>query len=124
MTQDRLEGKTLFFCDLGSMDPATRKQHAAITRELFAEVISIEELVNGYAFRLPDGNASLTRAAAFIVHEKECCPFFEFTLVIKPESGPTWLHITGPEGVKPFIQAELGGAPKKEHSRNEMMSRR
>ena len=85
MTENERGGKTLFFCNLGSLDPATRKQHAAITRDLFAEVLSIEELANGYAFRFPDDAAFLTMAAAFIVHEKECCPFFDFTLVIKPE---------------------------------------
>ena len=99
---------------MSAMDPATRTQHIALTRELFMEVQSIEELADGYAFRLPNEVALLTKAGTFISFEKQCCPFFGFAIVVEPEGGPLWLHVTGRQGVKGFIQAELGGALRKE----------
>jgi hypothetical protein len=37
-----------------------------------------------------------------------CCPFFGFALEMEPEGGAVWLSLTGREGVKPFIIAEIG----------------
>lgn len=35
-------------------------------------------------------------------------PFFGFSLDLEPEGGELWLSLTGRDGVKPFIQAEIG----------------
>ena len=50
------------------------------------------------------------KVAEFIANERLCCPFFGFTVEIEPEGGALWLHLTGRDGVKPFIQAEVGAA--------------
>jgi len=42
--------------------------------------------------------------------ERLCCPFFGFGLRIKPEGGAVWLSLTGRDGIKPFIRAEIGQA--------------
>ena len=39
--------------------------------------------------------------------ERLCCPFLTFTLEVSPERGPLLLRLTGAEGVKDFIRAEL-----------------
>ena len=49
------------------------------------------------------------RAIEFIALERLCCPFFGFGLGIEREGGAAWLTLTGREGVKPFIMAEIGG---------------
>lgn len=47
------------------------------------------------------------KAASFITKGRLCCPFFGFSLQLDPEGGAPWLSLTGREGVKPFIQAEI-----------------
>ena len=39
--------------------------------------------------------------------ERLCCPFITFELHIAPNRGPVLLRLTGAEGVKDFIRAEL-----------------
>jgi hypothetical protein len=97
-----------FVCDMTAIGPASRKQHTATTVELFQAVEAIDELPNGYAFRLRNETALLMKVAEFIANERLCCPFLGFTVEIEPEGGAFWLHLTGRDGVKPFIQAELG----------------
>jgi hypothetical protein len=36
--------------------------------------------------------------------ERLCCPFVHYELEIEPNGGPFWLHMTGGEGVKEFLQ--------------------
>jgi hypothetical protein len=52
----------------------------------------------------------------FVAAERLCCPFLRFELVVSPERGPLRLSITGPEGAKGFLRAELlpprGGAAR------------
>ena len=101
---------TPFACDMNAIEPANRERHITTTLELFQTVQAIQELSDGYAFRLPGVTALLPKTAEFIANERLCCPFFGFTLAIEPDRGPIWLSLTGPDGVKPFIQAEIGEA--------------
>ncbi|HEY0174711.1 MAG TPA: hypothetical protein VGB98_27085 [Pyrinomonadaceae bacterium] len=97
-----------FACDMTAIEASQRGPHIATTGELFRAVEEIRELPNGYAFRLPNESDVLTKAAKFIALERLCCPFFGFTLEAEPEAGPLWLSLTGRDGVKPFIMAEIG----------------
>lgn len=99
-----------FRCDMSVIEPAQRKQHIATAVAVFRVVEEIHELPNGYAFRLPNEATVLLQTAEFIMREKLCCPFFGFRVEVEPEGGPLWLHLTGEEGIKPFIQAEVGTA--------------
>jgi hypothetical protein len=99
-----------FFCDMSAIPLASRTQHIAITKEVFGAAQAIRELPNGYAFQLPNVKGLLMKIAAFIDNERLCCPFFSFTIEVEPAGGPIWVQLTGCDGVKPFIQAELGEA--------------
>jgi hypothetical protein len=68
----------------------------------------MRKLPNGYTCCLANEPDVLVRAAKFITLEKLCCPFFGFTVEVEPESGAVWLSLTGRDGVKPFIMAEIG----------------
>ena len=46
--------------------------------------------------------------AEFITLERTCCPFFQFGLEVELGADSAWLQITGPEGVKPFLELEMG----------------
>jgi len=95
-------------CNLGALTQAERAEHHDIGALLLGSVKERKELKNGYAFRLPA--ASLVPAAQWVANERKCCPFFAFQIDVAG-SGDLWLRLTGPEGVKPFIVAELGLDP-------------
>lgn len=97
-----------FACDLTALTQEQRAQHQANSLMLFAAVQTVRELDDGYAFQLPQDAAWLARAADFITLERLCCPFFAFGLEVEPHHGPIWLRLTGREGIKAFILAELG----------------
>lgn len=97
---------------MSAFDPVERKRHIDAISEVFGAVEEIRELPHGYAFRLPNDADWVVKAADFITKERLCCPFFGFTLELEPERGALWLSLTGRDGVKPFIAAEIGHALK------------
>jgi hypothetical protein len=92
---------------MDAIDPGKRESHLATVRDLFNRVDEIPEMPDGYALRLSNGPNTLLKLAAFIDLERLCCPFFGFNIEVEPEGGPVWLKLTGREGVKPFIRAEI-----------------
>jgi hypothetical protein len=93
---------------MSAIEADKRVPHVANAKELFAHVAEVRELNDGFAFRLNDSPDLLAKLAEFIALERLCCPFFGFTIEVEPEGGAVWLKLTGREGVKPFIQAEIG----------------
>lgn len=74
-------------------------------RTIFEGYDAIRELPDGYALRFPGDDAWANALMEFIIHERECCPFFTFGLVFEPNHGAIWLHLTGNEGVRTFVEA-------------------
>jgi hypothetical protein len=103
------EKESPFACDMTAIAADHRDAHLANINQLFRLVESVRELPNGYTFCLPNESDVLLKAAEFIALERLCCPFFGFSLEIEGEGGAVWLSLTGREGVKPFIMAEIGG---------------
>lgn len=97
-----------FACVMDAIDPEKRSSHIANTKALFNGVREIREQDDGYAFRFDNESTDLARLMEFIELERLCCPFFGFTVVLEPEGGAVWLKLTGRDGVKAFIQAEIG----------------
>lgn len=93
-------------CVPSAIEPAVRAAHFALARELF-EKRSVERamLPDGYAFRFPPD--LLEDIARFVANERRCCPFMSFELALAPGSGPLWLRMTGPEGTRDVLDAEL-----------------
>jgi hypothetical protein len=85
-----------------------RSAHFSLASELFGRRIhEKKDLRDGYAFRFsPDTFDELAR---FLSNERRCCPFLSFDIAIASNGGPVWLHITGPEGTREFLAAELPG---------------
>jgi hypothetical protein len=103
-----VERESPFACVMDAIEPSKRQQHIATAKFVFAAVHEVRELPNGYTFRLPNAPEMLRKVGDFIALEQLCCPFFGFTLEVEPEGGGVWLQLTGREGVKSFIQAEIG----------------
>lgn len=95
------------FCDLTALTDSERQKHVAVSEEMFAALETVQELPGGYAFRFPATAEMLQTVAAFIARERKCCPFYDFTVKVEREGGPLWLHLSGRDGVKEFIQAEM-----------------
>jgi hypothetical protein len=102
------EKESPFACDMTAIAADERESHLATIRKLFQAVESFHELPDGYTFRLPSDADVLLAASQFIALERLCCPFFGFRLDVEREGGAVWLSLTGREGVKPFIMAEIG----------------
>ncbi len=93
-------------CDMAALTPDERGRRQMLAAQLHTATQEMREQTDGYAFRYPA--ALLLTAAAFVALERRCCPFFRFALNVEPDDGPLWLSITGQQGVKAFIAAELG----------------
>jgi hypothetical protein len=107
MSERSLE-QTAFVCDLTVWDTRQKEQYQEVLQQMRQSVQEVKEVANGYAFRHPAEVSVLLLLAEFISLEGRCCPFLEFTLNVETEQGPAWLTLTGPEGVKEFLRAELG----------------
>ncbi|TYP93567.1 hypothetical protein LX73_1273 [Fodinibius salinus] len=94
-------------CDLTAINDNERATHKTNAEKVFTSVEEWQELSDGYGFRLPTGTGIIEKAGAFIARERQCCPFFTFTLVVTPDGGPIWLKLTGNEEVKEYIKQNV-----------------
>lgn len=99
-----------FACDMSALAPGERQQHIATIKAVFGAVREIRERSDGYAFRLASEEPILLQVAAFVAKEQRCCPFFGFSIEVEPGGRALWLSLTGRQGIKPFIRAEIGAA--------------
>lgn len=102
------EKESPFACDMTAIGSQQRDPHSEMIENLFRSVEQVVELPAGYRFRLVNDADTLRSAAEFIALERLCCPFFGFTIEVEREGGRIWLTLSGREGVKPFILAEIG----------------
>lgn len=95
-----------FACNATALDPTERARYGELSSALKEAAQEKSEIAKGYAFRFPA--ASLLTVAEWVSLERRCCPFFTFALEQSRDSGPVWLKVTGPKGVKEFIREEFG----------------
>jgi hypothetical protein len=99
--------QTALACDLTALNPGQRERYQYVREQLRESQQEIREVPNGYAFRYPVDASIFSLLVEFMDLEGRCCPFLNFALDVKTERGPVWLTLTGPEGVKEFLRAEL-----------------
>jgi hypothetical protein len=98
----------VFACNMKAMSPEERKrQSEVLSPGLRASKLTSKELADGYEFQFPSDAKTYQMLAEWIGNERLCCPFFDFDLRVGDVSAPMSLKISGPEGVKQFIRAEL-----------------
>ena len=102
-------------CRLDAFDAAARAEHGRLARELLAAASAIEELADGYAVRFPAKPFLFLRIARWIELERACCPFLTIRLDFERPAPGYRVSLTGPEGAKEVVRAELlrlpAGAP-------------
>jgi hypothetical protein len=91
-------------CDPSAISEEEHDEHRQVSNALFERIIDLQELPDGYAFRLPTETEVVQAVGAFISRERLCCPFFHYTLDVPPDDGPVWLELTGRDGVKQYIE--------------------
>ena len=99
-------------CQQGSLSckltsPELQKRKATVIASLKEQILERKELENGYSFKFADTDSILDELTEFVKTERQCCDFFEFGLSVKGNTSSIWLTITGPEGTKEFITAEM-----------------
>ena len=94
-------------CNMDIFTPTERENHLQSTSALYRSLQNIKETDDGYEFLFPNRSESILGLAEFIANERLCCPFLDFTLTVSPNDTPISLLLTGPEGTKKFLQAEL-----------------
>jgi hypothetical protein len=100
----------VFACNMKAMTPAQRKRHAEVlSPALQTAKLKSSELPEGYAFDFPSDAKIFQTVAEWVGNERLCCPFFDFDIHVGDDTAPMTLKITGPDGVKQFIKAELPG---------------
>jgi hypothetical protein len=87
-------------------DAALHEREATLLLARFRSVVmATEELLDGYAFRMPGDEKWMLLVFELMVAERGCCPFLRFELVANPDMGPVDLRVTGPAGAKSFVEA-------------------
>lgn len=93
-------------CIVDAIPEAERAEHFALLVHLFGTAAQeTRELPNGFAFRFE--SETFDQVTRFVSGERRCCPFLTFKIALAPSNGSLWLHMTGPEGTREFLAAEL-----------------
>jgi hypothetical protein len=97
----------VFACNLKAISAADRPRYNELVKRVRAAMRDRSEVSSGYTFKLDSKAVTLPEAAEWISMERMCCPFL--TLQISASGNqPHWLlTLTGPEGVKPLLNAEF-----------------
>jgi hypothetical protein len=99
---------TVFACNMKALTPEQRKRHSEVlSPALRSSKLKTSELSDGYEFQFPSDAKTYQMVAEWVGNERLCCPFFDFDIRIGEDSAPMKLRISGPDGVKQFIKAEL-----------------
>jgi hypothetical protein len=85
--------------------PELQKRKATVIAELKSLVLEIKQLESGYSYRFEATDEILDKLNDFIKTERLCCDFFTFQLTV--EENTALLNITGPDGAKEFLTAEV-----------------
>ena len=93
-------------CIVDAIPEHERAAHFELASELFRHrAEERKDVPSGYAFRFsPD---ILEKVERFLSNERRCCPFLSFEIAIASGKSPLWLHVTGPDGAREFLEAEL-----------------
>jgi len=96
-----------FYCNTKALNPTERARHRQLSEKLAAARKEIVETEKGYEFQFSPADLSLAELAEWVGAESKCCAFFDFHIDLEREGELLCLRLTGEEGIKAFIRAEL-----------------
>jgi hypothetical protein len=74
---------------------------------LFARMVAVRELPDGYAFAFPPEDGVAHAVFDLVLAERACCPFMTFDLAFPSPHERVWLHIGGGKDVKEFVRGSF-----------------
>jgi hypothetical protein len=111
-TMTDIPSPTPIVCRPQALSNEERSRSQSLRTELAGATQETKELPTGYAFRYRPDATLFQKAAEWITLERRCCPFLTFELGWQQgdDSAP-WLAVTGPQGTKEFLAAEMPELP-------------
>jgi hypothetical protein len=94
-------------CTPGALDATQRRRQTELLAIVRSKVLATAEFANGYAIQLPNDPATTVLAAEWASLERLCCAFAEFSIELRLDN-TLWVRVTGREGVKEVLAAEMG----------------
>lgn len=94
-------------CRISSAELDERIRRDLTIPSIFSSCLGVKEVDRGYAFQFSGDGAHVARLAEWIILERECCRFFDFSLEFEEDAGSVWLCLCGPQGTKQFIEENL-----------------
>ena len=94
-------------CRPDAFHEISREEHRRLVGELLGAMTDTEELPDGYALRFPAKPFLFLRIARWIELERACCPFLTIRLEIERATPAYRVALTGPDGTKDVLRAEL-----------------
>ena len=108
--------RTPLACVADAIPASERARHLALLTRLFTTAVAERrDVPGGYLYRFDA--AALDDVARWIANERRCCPFLAFALEVGPDDAPLRLCITGPEGTRELLDAELHGRVRADDAR-------
>lgn len=104
-----MKERVAFCCNLHAMSEEERRRYDVLREKLEQGVDRVDELENGYVFRLRSGALSLDEMGEWVEYERKCCPFLGLEMQTGLPGGPIAFTATGEPGVKEFIRMEFVG---------------
>ena len=95
-------------CDLDALTPAERERRRTLVGALAQAIVGRAELDRGFGLRVDLAKLDLPALAEWIALERRCCPFLNFTIELGPGDGPVTVALSGGDGVREFLRAEMG----------------
>jgi hypothetical protein len=105
-------------CDLTALPPGGKERLAALSEDLFGRAQQARSLPDGLELGYQQASAgTIAQLAEFIALDRLCCPFIRHGLFVEPDTGSTWLHLSGGDGVKRVIASDVLGMVPEEVAR-------
>ncbi len=84
-------------------DSKFRERRNNVLRKVGQSILEVREIENGYTYRFPSDDDSLTEVTNLVRLERKCCPFLQFRIIIESGNSNIWLELTGAQGTKDFL---------------------
>ena len=90
-------------------DAAFRERRDAVQHDLFSGKTGSAIDGDGYRFHFPPDDVWLDRITAFVLAERQCCPFLTFRVDVPADGSGIELRMSGPPGSVEFIEQTFLG---------------
>ncbi len=92
-------------CSIDSQETHSRARE--LLPGLVARARERADLPTGLRWTFASTDGLLAEIGKVIETERKCCPFMRFMVVVEPDGGQVSLEVTGPTGIREFLERLL-----------------